>query len=255
MRPCNREVALRLAEAGIAVFPAGPDKRPLLKWRELSSSDPKAIELWWQRWPDAVPAIDLEKSDLVVLDGDRHGGPDGRTTLQELLNQLDGFDGTAPIVTTPSGGIHVYFSQNGRELTNARGDLPAGIDVRGTGGYTIVPDAVLPGGKGYHAVSGTPHLLAAYQAGTVPHVPEGIVDLIHARRKQSSNGQQQRNGAGIRERAYAEATLECVQAELAPAAPGTRNELANKLAFRIVNRRSNLTPYRRPILTPLSGAV
>src|SRR6516162_1306021 len=113
MRPCNREVALRLAEAGIAVFPAGPDKRPLLKWRELSSSDTEAIELWWQRWPGAVPAIDLEKSDLVVLDGDRHGGPDGRTALQELLNQLGGVDGTAPIVTTPSGGIHVYFSQNG----------------------------------------------------------------------------------------------------------------------------------------------
>ena len=234
---CNRELAKRLAEAGIAVFPAGPDKRPLLRWRELSSSDPEAIELMWQRWPDAVPAIDLGKSDLVVLDGDRHGGPDGRTALLELLKRQHGFEG-APIVETPSGGIHVYFDQNGHELTNARGDLPAGVDVRGWGGYVIAPDATMPDGRGY--VSGTPHLLAAYQAGAVPHVPEGIVELIRARRdtKGSSSGsssdrQQQHSGAGIRERCYAEAALDGCARELAAAAPGGRNELANKLAYRM----------------------
>ena len=69
MRPCNRKVALRLAEAGLAVFPAGPDKKPLLSWRKLSTSDPTVIERLWERWPDAMPALDLAKSNYVVLDG------------------------------------------------------------------------------------------------------------------------------------------------------------------------------------------
>jgi len=104
----NCDTALRLAEVGLAVFPCGPDKRPLLKWRALSSSDPEAIEQMWKRWPDAVPAIDLAKSDLVVLDGDCHGGPDGRGALAELLEQQDDFD-TAPIVVTPSDGHSCLF--------------------------------------------------------------------------------------------------------------------------------------------------
>jgi putative DNA primase/helicase len=237
MQSCNRDVALRLAEAGISIFPAGVDKKPLLAWRQLSSSDPEAIEQWWRHWPNAVPGIDLEKSDLVALDGDRHGGPDGHTALLELLEQ-SGFDvRSAPTVTTPSGGIHIYFGQNGHELTNARGELPAGIDIRGAGGYTIAPDAELPGGRGYRRVSGTPDLLAAYQAGTIPHVPESIVDLVRARGKHSTAGQQQqqqqRAHAGIRERAYADATLDRCAGELAAAAPGGRNELANKVAYRL----------------------
>jgi hypothetical protein len=41
--------------------------------------------MWWSQHPNALPGIDLEKADLVVLDGDRHGGPDGRAALRELL--------------------------------------------------------------------------------------------------------------------------------------------------------------------------
>jgi hypothetical protein len=236
MRSCNRDVALRIVGAGLAVFPARPDKkkRPLVKWRKSSSTDPETIERWWKRWPGAVPAIDLGKSDLAVLDGDRHGGPDGRAALQQLLEQQGDFDGTAPIVETPSDGVHVYFSRNGHELTNSRGNLPAGIDIRAIGGYVIAPGALLPDGKRYRAVSGTPDLLVAYQAGTIPHVPEGIIELTRARRKQGEQ-QQQNSGAdaGIRERAYAQAALEGCAAELAAATPGGRNELANRLAFRL----------------------
>jgi hypothetical protein len=36
------------------------------------------VAMWWLQYPNALPGIDLEKCDLVVLDGDRHGGPDGR---------------------------------------------------------------------------------------------------------------------------------------------------------------------------------
>ena len=40
----NLDVALDLAAAGVPVFPAGPDKRPLFRgWQEKASTDPEQI--------------------------------------------------------------------------------------------------------------------------------------------------------------------------------------------------------------------
>jgi hypothetical protein len=221
-RDFNCDWALRLAEAGIAVFPCGPDKKPLVKWRTLSSSDPEAVARWWHQFPNALPGIDLEKCDLVVLDGDRHGGPDGVTALRDLLRQQPGFDiQTAPTVFTPNEGVHVYLAQNGHGLGNAEGDLPDGINVRGAGGYTIAPYAVLPNGRQY----GTPDLITAVKGQAVPHVPQGIVDLIQARKRRAEpkgNGAGQPSGAAtVREMAYAEAALQGCPGRPGPAA--TRN--------------------------------
>jgi Bifunctional DNA primase/polymerase, N-terminal len=110
-RDFNRDWAMRMAESGLAIFPCGDDKKPLIKWREFSSSDPEAIAQWWSQFPGALPAIDLEKCDLFVLDGDRHGGPDGRAALRKLLKE-QGFDyRTAPSALTPNDGErgHVTF--------------------------------------------------------------------------------------------------------------------------------------------------
>src|SRR5262245_7025692 len=87
MRDHNRDWALRLGDAGIAVLPCDSNKKPLVKWRNFSSCDPEAIAMWWNQHPGALPGIDLAKCDLFVLDGDRHGGPDGRTALRKLLRQ------------------------------------------------------------------------------------------------------------------------------------------------------------------------
>ncbi len=53
--------------------------------------------------------VDLAKCDLFVLDGDRHGGPDGRAALRDLLRQ-QGFDGRCtPTTLTLNDGAHVVF--------------------------------------------------------------------------------------------------------------------------------------------------
>jgi hypothetical protein len=234
MRDFNRDWAIRLAEAGIAVFPCGADKKPLVQWRAFSSSDADAVAQWWREHPGALPAIDLEKSDLFVLDGDRHGGPDGRMALRELLQQQPGFDWhAAPTALTPADGTHVYFGQNGHELGNARGRLPDGIDVRGCGGYVICPYAMLPDGRRYQAVTGTPDLISAFKAGTIPHVPPGVVELIQGQRREREQPQPNSGAAGVREQAYAQAALEGAMAELAATGPGQRNEKLNAIAFRL----------------------
>jgi hypothetical protein len=256
-RDINRDWALRLGEAGIAVFPCGSDKKPLIKWREFSSSDPEAIAMWWAQHPNALPGIDLEKSNLVVLDGDRHGGPDGRAALRKLLQaQADYNASVTPPVLTPGDGAHVYFSQNGHELTNTRGNLPEGIDVRGAGGYVICPYAVLADGRRYRAVPNTPDLISAYQAERIPPIPEGIVALLEARKKDGDQSQQSGSGKfGIRERSYALAALDGCTKELAATEAGRRNELLNALAFRLGRMVARGWLHRAHVEANLSGAM
>jgi hypothetical protein len=209
----------------------------------------------WSKYPAALPGIDLQKSELVVLDGDRHDNqPDGRTALRRLLKEQPDFNYFAtPIVFTPHDGAHAYFSQNGHELTNQEGNLPAGINVRGVGGYTICPYAVLPDGQQYRGIPRTPDLVDAYRAGTVPPIPEGVVSLIQARKGSKAHIQSTQAKPGIRESAYADAALEGCTQELAACPPGSRNELLNKLAYRLGRMVARGWLYREHVEANLSA--
>src|SRR5215204_94237 len=114
-RDFNRDWAMRLAEAGVSVFPCDPNKRPLVRWRELSSCDPNAVAMWWSQHPNALPGIDLEKCSLIVLDGDRHSpAVDGVAALRALLKKQPGFDPkTAPTALTPVTGSTSTFTKTG----------------------------------------------------------------------------------------------------------------------------------------------
>jgi hypothetical protein len=118
LRDHNRAWALRLAEAGISVFPTNPDpesksfkKSVISDWDGNSSCDLEVVAQMWANCPGAMPAIDLRKCGLVVLDGDRHGGPDGREGLRELL-QPNTKKTTDPHRETsranPTGGTPVF---------------------------------------------------------------------------------------------------------------------------------------------------
>jgi hypothetical protein len=121
----NRDFALRLAEVGLKIFPCNQSKKPLVGWREESTDNADLIAEWWDQYPGALPAIDLAKVNLLVLDGDRHGGPDGRAALRDLCGSISGVDwAAAPAAFTPRDGVHVYLHQNGHALGNRRGNLP-----------------------------------------------------------------------------------------------------------------------------------
>ncbi|HEU5019675.1 MAG TPA: bifunctional DNA primase/polymerase [Pseudolabrys sp.] len=154
----NARVAADLAAAGFSVFPChsgGADvKKPMpgVFWRSASTNDRVKVEKWWRRWPDAAVGLDLAKSGLVVIDADRHGDDDGVAAVATLMHE-HGFDpDQCPLVSTPNAGTHYYFRQPGGEpLGNGRGSLPAGIDVRGAGGYVIAPGTMLGDGRQYEA--------------------------------------------------------------------------------------------------------
>jgi len=172
----NRNLAnwIALAAGGIATFPAGPDKRPLLKnWQTKATTDPDTIRAWDNRWPDAMPAMPTgDLNDLAVLDLDvRDDGRDGIAAASDLGVDLS----RAFTVRTPSGGLHLYYRHRDG-LTNAAAHLPDGMDVRGQGGFVIAPGAVLPDGRAYKVKRGCDladlELLPRFPAKLLPPVRE-----------------------------------------------------------------------------------
>jgi len=170
---------MALARAGLAVFPcqSGGERAkqpmPFLKWREASTANEQQIAAWWRKWPDAAPALDLAKCGLIVIDADRHEH-DGVEAFGALM-AAHGFDpDSAPIVATPSQGSHHFFRQPaGRApFGNGRGNLPAGVDVRGAGGYVIAPGTVMADGRVYELHGNLDE---------APELPDWLIALLEAR--------------------------------------------------------------------------
>lgn len=130
-------IARRYADAGLHIFPCWPNtKHPVTdNGFKDATTDPALIAEWWGRWPRANVGLACGASGLVVIDFDiPKPGFGGADLLAELLKT------TTTTATTPSGGLHFYYRQpDGEPLTNRRGKLPVGVDVRGAGGYVLLP--------------------------------------------------------------------------------------------------------------------
>lgn len=195
----NLAAALALAEAGLAIFPANgcivptgevPDKiskAPLVAaWRDNSTSDLKQIRRWWRKWPDALPAIDCGKSGLLVVDPDRKRGADGLSAWRDLVRKEGELPEGVLTVETANGGRHVYFKADGVR-GNSAGSLPAGIDVRSDGGYTIGPDATVEDGRRWNAQDGLPAFVEAFERGRLPTPPRWLKKRLAGEREERKN--------------------------------------------------------------------
>jgi putative DNA primase/helicase len=126
------------------------NKVPLVRWAKdpvdraaVDARDPKLIEKWWRRWPDAVISMPTgTRSDVIVLDIDVKLGKNGFDTLADFGKSILP---VTPIAHTPTGGVHLYFSCNPVEIRNSVGvkGLGLGLDMRGDGGQVVLPG---PGG-------------------------------------------------------------------------------------------------------------
>jgi hypothetical protein len=232
----NLIAALDLADAGIPIFPAGPDKRPLLVgWQEKASTKPQQIHHWWHAQPAALPAIVVGRAGLVVIDCDRHpGGNDGIKAFNLLVSGKGVKLANVPMTKTARGGAHLFFKQpDGEPIGNGRGELPDGIDVRGLGGFIIGPGASLPDGRRWEPVNGKPLLRDAFKAGTIPELPQCLTAIIRPDRKRNEVGINGYVTDGSRGEAYAAAALDGAATELSTAPDGKRNETLNAVAFHL----------------------
>jgi hypothetical protein len=140
------------AEHGWPVFPCRPGgKQPLTEHGfQDATTDQDRIAWWWRRQPDANVAIATGSPGPDVLDVDEHGpAGNGFAGLNRLIRAALVRDAGA-VVSTPSGGLHLYFMGSSQRS----GKLPGHhIDFRATGGYIVAPPSHVAG-RPYQVIRG-----------------------------------------------------------------------------------------------------
>lgn len=112
-----------------------------------ATTDPGQIRDWWTRWPDANVGIRTgAESGIVVLDVDAKNG--GLDSLDALLYEHGPLPRT-PGTLTGGGGRHILFRHPGHEVRNSASKLRPGLDIRGDGGYVVVPPSIHASGARY----------------------------------------------------------------------------------------------------------
>lgn len=135
---------------GLSVFPVARDKKPLVKWDayQITPPDPDQVDEWWSRWLDANIGVATGiVSQLVVLDAD---GTEGVASLDALHVPRETWISRTG---RASGGLHVFFRHPGGCTIGNRAGLRPGLDVRGDGGYVILPPSVHASGRAYEWVN------------------------------------------------------------------------------------------------------
>ena len=164
--------------------------------------------------------------------------------------------------STPRGGRHLLFQWDAaRPITNSSGRLPAGLDVRGAGGYFIIWPSRREDGAEWRWEC-PPGFFDIAEA------PAWLYELIRAKPERKPNGGAggfgfRTQGGGAREAAWARAALEGCAADVAAEAKGKRNATLNACAYRLgrmiargwLDRsRSRIAPAcRRPCQRTCSG--
>lgn len=144
------DAALSYVAACFKVFPVKPDKKPLTEHGLKDATQLQiGVKEYWGKWPDA--GIGLVTDGLVVVDFDaRHGGLDSKA-------QMEAKYGTFPRTRahrTGGGGLHLIFrNPNGTNIRNtvALGGYQ-GVDLRGNGGYIVVPPSPHESGNRYEVL-------------------------------------------------------------------------------------------------------
>lgn len=135
------EAALECASRGLPVFPCSPKtKAPLTPHGfQNASVDTNVIVRWWTKCPTAAIGIPTgETSQRVVVDLDMKDGKNGCAEFEKIARPHGGAPETYTI-GTPSAGLHLYFRWPGIRIPNSTEKLGRGVDVRGDGGYVLVP--------------------------------------------------------------------------------------------------------------------
>jgi putative DNA primase/helicase len=145
------DAALQYAQHGWAVFPIKPGakKPPLVKGGcNAASKDPAQVRAWFTEHPDAnIGVATGAGSGITVLDVDVKpwDGKRGDETLAALVAE-HGELPTTPEQQTWSGGRQYVFAY-AEGVRNSAGKLGKDLDIRGDGGYIVVPPSTVSEGQ------------------------------------------------------------------------------------------------------------
>jgi hypothetical protein len=172
-----------------------------------ASTDPRRIEMWWGRWPDANvglrTGIEMDVADVDSVEG-----------WHALRHLLGGAMPVGAQVRTGGGGWHFWFATTG---FGNRVRLLPGVDWRGAGGYVVAPPSTHASGAAYRWV---------HRPG--PHLPAGPAALLELIAGPVAVFTDRPIAHPDR---YAAVALEAETDRVARAAVGTRNDTLNRAAF------------------------
>lgn len=163
------EAALAYAARGWRVFPVAAGKKTPRTANGFhdATTDETAIGLWWEGKPHLnVGLATGAVSGVWALDVDGEPGAASVMDLEQLHGELPD---TLTFRTPRGGRQHLFTIPPGVTITSGVGILP-GIDVRGDGGYSVVPPSTRPEGA-YAFVRDVP----------VSDPPGWLVDLVTSR--------------------------------------------------------------------------
>jgi hypothetical protein len=148
----DRSAVLRMADRGWRLFPIKPrGKQPLIDdWPRQATHEGPRLETWMDRFPGSNwGVITGPESGMFVLDVDGDEGHRGIVDLERRGCVLP------KTLTTRTGhGTHAFLEWpgNGAAIRNSASKLAPGLDVRGAGGYVVVPPSVHPSGATYNFI-------------------------------------------------------------------------------------------------------
>lgn len=241
----QRETALQHAANGWRVFPCRSVREPKIDKKTgelvtdangedvylepktpLTSTGCKAatrmeriINRWWSDWPDALVGVATgEESGIMVIDIDnKPGGANGFEWLSEMEDLHGPLPETLRVKTPMNGGLHIYFRYV--EGARNRGNMGAGTDARGEGGYVIGAGSTFPDGTSYEAID---------PEAPIADAPQWLIDLLVKKHEPRSENYEPYSGTNDK---YVNAAIDSELRELAQAPNGTRNNALNDSSF------------------------
>jgi bifunctional DNA primase/polymerase-like protein len=212
--------ALNFVNKGLPVFPvSAKSKRPLtLRGFKDATTDEAQVRAWWTKRPKAMIGIPMgPRSKMWLFDVDIN--LDGPKELSQLTAQYGPLPETLTS-STPGGGSHFYFLWNGANIRNSASKIAPGLDVRGDGGYTIVPPSTRADGRAYSWCGNVAEPVEA---------PQWLIDKA----LRASSPKKAQPTSSPRDKAWARKALEDECAAVAAAPPGTRNDRLNTAAYNL----------------------
>lgn len=129
----------------IPIFPCVPkEKKPLTSnGFKDATTNAEIIHQWWRKYPNANIGTPTGNR-FIVIDVDLPEGPDTLAELQRKNKDIP----ITPQSITGGGGRQLFFLAPNVKIKNSVKIFP-GIDVRGSGGYVVLPPSIHPNGHSY----------------------------------------------------------------------------------------------------------
>ena len=124
--------ALDLLSQGISVIPIGPNKVPIIQWKEFHDrlATEEEVKEWFTGTDHQLGMVTGPISGISVVDFEKEYGDHTKKGLPETS-----------AVRTGGGGVHLYYAH----VKGVKNKAKVGgeeIDWRGEGGYVVVPPSI-----------------------------------------------------------------------------------------------------------------